>query len=292
MPARRLPLVLPAAVAVGLGLSGCAAPTAPSGPSAAAAATDSQADPWENANRSVFDFNNSVNHSVLFPVSKAYTSVVPPPVRTSVHNFLENLDEPIIFANDVLQAQPALAAKTFGRAAINTTVGVGGMFDVATKLGIPYHTNDLGVTLATWGVPAGPYVMMPILGPSNVRDLAGQVGDSFGDPGDYVAGQYHYVWAAVARSVTEGVDTLSRNVDSLQDLEKTSLDYYATIRSLYGQRRAAQIRHEQSNLPNPGLGGGDAGGEPAISYTTAPGAPAPGAPAPLVPPRAPAAPPR
>lgn len=272
MRAPSLPLILPAIIAVALGVSGCVAPNA-AGPTAAANATANPTDPLENTNRQIFDFNNAVDHHVLFPVAKAYGNV-PQPVRQSVHDFLQNLDGPVIFANDVLQAQPGLAAKTLGRLAINTTIGIGGMFDVATHAGIPYHTNDLGVTLATWGVPAGPYLMLPILGPSNVRDLAGQVGDSFGDPGDYVAGQYHYLWAAVARSTTEGVDTLSRNLDSLQDLEKTSLDYYATIRSLYGQRRAAQIRHEQSNLPNPGLGGGDSGGEPAISYTTAPAAPA------------------
>lgn len=277
MRARCLPLLLPAFLAAGLALSGCAAPRA--GGAQPVAGTPGANDPLEETNRAIFGFNNAVNHNVMIPVAKAYRTVLPPPVRQSVRDFLRNLDGPVIFANDVLQGQAKLAANTLGRLAVNTTIGVGGMFDVASRMGIPYHSNDLGVTLATWGFASGPYIMIPILGPSNVRDLAGQVGDSFADPGDYVAGQYHYLWAAVARSATSGVDTLSRNIESLNDLERTSLDYYATIRSLYGQRRAAEIRHEQPNLPNPGLGGGDSGPEPAMSYSTAP-ATAPSAPPP------------
>jgi phospholipid-binding lipoprotein MlaA len=137
----------------------------------------------------------------------------------------------------------------------------------------------MGITLATWGFADGPYVVIPILGPSNVRDLIGQVADSFADPGDYFAGQHHLLWAAIARSATSGIDVRSRNIESLADIEKTALDYYATIRSLYRQRRAAQIRHEQPNLPNPTPIGGDGGSEPAISYTVAPSAKSPEVPA-------------
>jgi phospholipid-binding lipoprotein MlaA len=174
----------------------------------------------------------------------------------------------VIFANDVLQGELGLACNTLARLAVNTTIGIGGMFDVAKLIGIPFHSNDLGVTLAVWGFADGPYIVIPVLGPSNVRDLIGQVGDSFGDPGDYVAGQHHLLWAAVARSAVSGIDVRSRNIESLAEIEKTALDNYATIRSLYRQRRAAQIRHEQSNLPNPTpVQGGDAGPEPAISYT-------------------------
>jgi phospholipid-binding lipoprotein MlaA len=271
MRSRYLPLLLPGLLALGLAVSGCTAP----GGSSAASADANGGDPWENTNREIFSFNQGVDHYVLVPVAKGYRAVVPPPMRQSLHDFMQNLDEPIVFANDVLQAQPGLAAKTLGRAAINSTIGIGGLFDIAKQAGIPHHANDLGITLATWGVGPGPYIMIPVLGPSNVRDLTGQIADSFGDPGDYVAGEYHYVWAAVARSTVQGVDARSRNIETLADIERTSLDYYATLRSLYQQRRAAEIRHEQTNLPSPNpLGGGDSGPETAISYSVAkPGQP-------------------
>ncbi len=261
---RCLPVILLGALVWTLALSGCAAP----GAKEASAGSEGFNDPVEDTNRAIFNFNQKVDHAVLIPAAKAYRTVVPPPMRQSLHDFFQNLNTPVIFANDVLQAQPGLAANSFGRLAINTTIGVGGMFDVASRIGIPYHSNDLGITMATWGVGSGPYLIIPVLGPSNVRDLAGQIGDSFADPGDYFAGQYHRMWAAVARAVVSGVDERSRNIESLADIERTSLDYYATIRSLYGQRRAAQIRHEQSNLPNPSpISGDDSGPVPAISYS-------------------------
>jgi phospholipid-binding lipoprotein MlaA len=252
----RSPLILFALLAVGIGVAGCAAPSgAPGSPTAANPAVD---DPYEETNRATFRFNQNVYHEVLFPVATGYRQAVPEPVRSSLHDFLQNLNGPDIFANDVLQAQGTLAGNTFMRLLINTTVGLGGLFDPATKIGIPYHTNDFGITLATWGFTSGPYLVLPILGPSNERDTAGLIADSFADPGDYYASEYNYLWAAVLRSAVAGVDELSRNIDSLKDLEKTSLDYYATIRSLYAQRRAALIRHENSSLPNPSaLGSGD-----------------------------------
>ena len=263
MLSSRTPLILSGFFAIGLALSGCMAPaTAPPG-------DEGFNDPWEDTNRQVFSFNQSVDRNVLVPVAEAYRNVVPPPAQQSLHDFLQNLNHPTIFANDVLQGQVTLAAQTFARLAVNTTIGIGGMFDVASRIGIPYHSNDLGVTLATWGFDSGPFVVVPVLGPSNVRDIVGQVGDGFGDPGNYFAGQYHRLYAVVGRTLSEGIDTRSRNIESLADIERTSLDYYATIRSLYGQRRAAQIRHENANLPNPGFGGDTATYGP-ISYTAPP----------------------
>ena len=162
-----------------------------------------------------------------------------------MHDFLQNLNSPIIFANDVLQGRLDLAGDTLGRFVVNTTLGFGGIVDVATKVGVPYHTNDLGITFASWGIPDGPYLMLPVLGPSNPRDLAGEVGDSFGDPGNIAASHFHKVYASVARGATSGIDERSRNIESLAEIERTSLDYYATIRSLARQRRAAQIRHQK-----------------------------------------------
>jgi phospholipid-binding lipoprotein MlaA len=108
-----------------------------------------------------------------------------------------------------------------------------------------------------------------VLGPSNPRDLIGQVGDGFADPGDYVAAAHHRLWASVARALASGLDERSRNIETLEDIERTSLDFYATIRSLYRQRRAAQIRHEEQNLPNPAPVQGNLAPSPAMSYSVA-----------------------
>jgi phospholipid-binding lipoprotein MlaA len=215
-----------------------------------AEAPDDVNDPYEATNRAIFGFNQSVDRAVLVPVANAYRAVIPSTFRDMIHDFLQNLGSPIIFANDVLQAQPALAGETIGRALLNTTIGFGGFIDVAAKFGVPYHTNDLGITLATWGMAPGPYLMLPILGPSNPRDLLGDAADSFGDPGNIVASQHNKIWASFARGVVSGIDERSRNIESLAEIERTSLDYYATIRSLARQRRAAQIRHQREDVPN------------------------------------------
>lgn len=251
-----------------------AAPQAAPPPAAEAEGTD---DPFEKENRAIFDFNNQVDKMVLVPVANGYRAVLPEPVRDSIHNVLQNLDEPIIFANDVLQARPDLAATTATRFIVNSTAGVGGLFDVASKANLPFHSNDLGVTFAVWGLGEGPYLMLPILGPSNVRDAIGEGGDAYADPGNIVASDYHYVWASFVRAGTQGIDERSRNIETLADIERTSLDYYATIRSLYRQRRAAEIRHEQPTGPNVSpLSGGSGPPSTSISYQVAPSARAPG----------------
>jgi phospholipid-binding lipoprotein MlaA len=251
MPACRRPLVVSAIAVAVLALVGCTTPGAEPGSSPDQTAEVEFNDPLEEVNRSIFRFNQVVDEVVLVPVSKGYRTAVPPPLRSSVHDFLQNLNSPVIFANDVLQGQPRLAAETLARLTINTTVGVGGMFDVASRIGIPHHTNDMGITFATYGVNEGPYLVAPVLGPTNPRDLVGKVADSFLDPADYVAGAHDIWYAPLARTLVSGIDVRSRNIEALADIEKTSLDFYATIRSLFRQRRAAEIRHENSNLPNP-----------------------------------------
>jgi phospholipid-binding lipoprotein MlaA len=224
--------------------------TAPTALAAPPPPADDINDPYEATNRSIFGFNQGVDRTVLVPVANGYRAVLPSTIRDMIHDFLQNLNSPIIFANDVLQGQPGLATETFGRALLNTTIGFGGMFDVAGKLGVPYHTNDLGITLANWGVSSGPYIMLPVLGPSNPRDFFGDVADGFGDPGNIVASNKGYLWAAFARGAVSGIDERSRNIESLAEIERTSLDFYATIRSLARQRRAAQIRHQKEDVPN------------------------------------------
>jgi phospholipid-binding lipoprotein MlaA len=242
---RRLPLFVSGLFALGLIASGCAAP----GPTVAGG--ESFNDPIEDTNRTIFGINQEVDKAVILPVARAYRWAVIPPMRQSFHDFMQNLNAPVVFANDVLQGQLGLASQTFGRIAINSTMGFGGMFDFATEFGVPYHANDFGITLATWGIDEGPYLVLPVLGPSNPRDTVGMIADGFADPGDQVASAYHRIWASLARAVVSGIDERSRNIEALDDIERTSLDFYATIRSLYRQRRAAQIRHEENNLPNP-----------------------------------------
>jgi phospholipid-binding lipoprotein MlaA len=238
---------------VTLTLAGCATPS--SNPQAEAAEAEDFNDPLEDTNRAIFDFNQVVDRNVLVPVAKAYRTVLPDPVRDSLRDFLRNLREPLIFANDALQGEFERAGQTFARFTLNSTLGVGGLIDVAGRWGeLPYHEDDLGLTFGVWGIPEGPYLVVPVLGPSTPRDLGGQVAEGFGDPFNrLVTGNpYTLYWIPFVRGGVAGIDQRSRYIETLADIERTSLDYYATIRSLYRQRRAALIRHEkEQNLPPP-----------------------------------------
>ncbi len=266
MPVCRRSYTFLAIAVLGLAMVGCTTSSSGPGEFPGEVAEVEFNDPLEEVNRSIFRFNQVVDEVVLVPVAKTYRTAVPPPMRASVFDFLRNLNSPVIFAHDVLQGQPRLAAQTLGRLAINTTVGFGGMFDVAGRIGIPYHTNDMGITFATYGVDEGPYLVAPVLGPTNPRDLVGRVGDSFLDPVTYVAANNDWWYMPLSRTVVSGIDVRSRNIEALADIEKTSLDFYATIRSLFRQRRAAEIRHENSSLPNPTISPSSEGGRnPAVS---------------------------
>jgi phospholipid-binding lipoprotein MlaA len=191
---------------------------------------------------------------VLVPVAKAYRTVLPDPVRDSLRDFLRNLREPLIFANNALQGDFEGAGETFARFTLNSTLGVGGLIDVAGRWGqLPYHEEDLGVTFGVWGIPEGPYLVVPLLGPSDPRDLVGQTAEGFGDPFNrLVTGNpYTLYWIPFVRGGVSGIDQRSRYIETLADIERTSLDYYATIRSLYRQRRAALVRGQRENLPPP-----------------------------------------
>jgi phospholipid-binding lipoprotein MlaA len=238
---------------VTLTLAGCATPS--NNPQAEAAEAEDFNDPLEDTNRAIFDFNQIVDRNVLVPVAKAYRTVLPEPVRDSLRDFLRNLRAPLIFANDALQGEFERAGQTFARFTLNSTIGVGGLLDVAGRWGeLPYHEDDLGLTFGVWGIPEGPYLVVPVLGPSTPRDLGGQVAEGFGDPFNYIVtgNPYTLYWIPFVRGGVAGIDQRSRYIETLADIERTSLDYYATIRSLYRQRRAALIRHEkEQNLPPP-----------------------------------------
>jgi phospholipid-binding lipoprotein MlaA len=206
-------------------------------------------DPLEDINRPIFAFNKALDDYALKPVAKGYRTVLPEFARDGVRNFLRNLRTPIILANEALQGDGEQAGKTFARFWMNTVLGLGGLIDVGVQHGFPFHDEDFGQTLAVWGVPDGPYLMLPVLGPSNVRDTVGIGVDAFADPVNrYFRGE-GYDWAPYARSFVAAVDARSRNIETFDKIESTSLDYYATIRSLYRQRRAADIRNDDDATP-------------------------------------------
>jgi phospholipid-binding lipoprotein MlaA len=206
-------------------------------------------DPLESWNRQVFDMNEKFDHAVLKPAAEAYIAVVPDPARQGVHNFLTNLDAPVVFANDVLQGEVDLAADTAGRFGLNSTIGIGGLVDVATPAGIPYHSSDFGQTLGVWGVGDDPYLVLPLLGPSNPRDLVGYAADQAADPLNY-AGIRDYTYWAIGRGALNILDERVQNMDTLDQLEETSVDPYASMRSLYRQYRRSHILHGKTSLTN------------------------------------------
>jgi phospholipid-binding lipoprotein MlaA len=235
------------ALSVGLAAVGAPAlaqqPPVPAATAPASASTAPQSpvyDPWERTNRGLFSVHKGVDRAVLGPGARAYKAVTPPPVRRGVRNVFNNLGEPITFINDVLQGQPTRAGKTAARFVTNTTVGVLGVFDVASSAGLPIHYEDFGQTLAVYGVKPGPYVFIPVLGPSNLRDVGGRVLDTAANPVNYARFENSRK-VKTGLYVLNGVDARAAADANLRELERTATDEYATIRSLHSQNRNAEI---------------------------------------------------
>lgn len=222
-----------AALALGL-LQGCA-----TGPQANAA------DPLEPLNRGVYRFNEGLDRAVLKPVATAYQDITPAPVRTGVSNFFENISDAWSTVNNVLQARPAAAVDSFFRFTTNTLWGVGGIFDVATELQIPKHKEDFGQTLGVWGLGAGPYVVLPVFGPSSVRDTAGLAGDMQGN----LLSQVEKVPLRNSLSGLRVVDTRASLLGAGNLLEQAALDKYAFTRDAYLQRRQSLIGGNGADEP-------------------------------------------
>ncbi len=199
-------------------------------------------DPYEATNRQIFDFNLRIDRTFLRPTAERYQAYVPEPVRDGVHNALDNLNGPVVFANDVLQGDGTRAWHTARRTVVNSTLGLGGLFDVASRMGLEGHEEDFGQTLAVWGVGEGPYLMLPVLGPSNPRDAVGQGADVALDPVTWVRMKQHIWWMAGRKYLTV-LDTRSRNLDAMDGIERDSLDFYAAVRSMYRQHRASEVRN-------------------------------------------------
>ena len=208
-------------------------------------------DPLEPINRVIFQFNEIFQRVILYPATSLYEIFVPPPVRTAVHNVLNNLKTPIILANDILQGEPDRAWMTTQRFVINTTVGIGGIFDRAEEMGYERHKEDFGQTMAVWGVGEGFYLVLPIFGPSSPRDAVGKmVVDSYFDPLGYYLDNTNQEEYGYARMVIDGVDQYGGVRDELARVKKTSVDYYAAVRSLYRQKRKSEIRNgAEGDLP-------------------------------------------
>jgi phospholipid-binding lipoprotein MlaA len=216
---------------------------------APALAQDEQNDPLEPFNRGVFQFNRVVDGLVLEPAARIYRMVTPQFFRTGVTNFLANLSTPVVLANDLLQGEFQRAELTLGRFMMNTILGLGGVIDVGDKLGMPdRHYEDFGQTLAVRGVGSGPYLMLPLLGPSNGRDAVGRVVDLAFDPLTVmgVAGVgivSEPTELGLARTGAQAVSLREANIEQVEELERSSIDLYAAVRTFYYQYRDNQIRN-------------------------------------------------
>ncbi|MEQ9530182.1 MAG: VacJ family lipoprotein [Parvibaculaceae bacterium] len=218
-----------------------------------AAATDNanngedENDPLEPMNRYFFELNKFFDTILIKPVATWYDGVVPEPGRDGVRNFLDNLRSPVILANDLLQGEWERAGTTASRFGINTTVGVLGLMDPAADWGMPQHSEDFGQTLGTYDVDEGPYLFLPVLGPAPPRDLTGFVVDQFFDPLTYV------YWnessnVPLIRFAVNGIDQRARSLNTLDQIERTSVDHYATVRNLYRQIRKSEIANGERDF--------------------------------------------
>ena len=245
----RPPLRTAAFLGAALLLAGCAGKSAPTTAADAGDAADEDQvnDPYENTNRFFYKVNDTIDTYSLKPIAQGYVYVTPQPVRTGIHNFLANISSPVLFTNDVAQANPKRAGDTFMRFMINSTAGVLGVFDVAKLAGYRAHDTDFGVTLGLWGVSEGPYLYLPFLGPSSPRGATGYALDAAVDPFTYVPHGYGlrtFNWARYGMGV---IDTRANLLTDLDKVKANALDPYATIRSLYRQHVQSQINEARDD---------------------------------------------
>ena len=208
--------------------------------------TPTKGDPLEGVNRTIFKFNDKIDQYALKPVAKGYVYITPQPVRDSVTNFFSNIGDVYIAANNLLQLKITDGVEDIMRIVINTTFGVGGLFDVATLAKLPKHENDLGLTLGHYGVPPGPYLVLPLFGPSTIRDGFGEIGEYFVNPLTYVHPD-SVSWALYGVNI---INTRANLLNASDVLEGAALDKYSFVRNAYLQRR--------NYLLTQGKGGGNA----------------------------------
>jgi len=210
-------------------------------------------DCFERLNRATFSLNMGLDKAIFKPVAKSYRSL-PSPVRTGTSNALNNLSSLITIPNNILQGEFKAAGVNTGRLAVNTTLGILGIFDVAEKMGFSeYEKEDYGQTLGKWGVGAGCYVVIPVLGPSTVRDTAGSFlnilgGDPYYNVSTHGNNEYLTKEVFMTTKVISGVDFRAKNLESIDNLEKNSMDFYASVRSLYLQDRQQKIKNSNPTI--------------------------------------------
>lgn len=227
------------------GLAACATPPEGDDPEALAD-WEATNDPLEPLNRNIFEINLALDRWIFRPAAEGYRWLLPEFIRDAIHNVLSNAGEPVNFFNALLQGDLERAGTVLGRLLVNSTIGLGGAFDVAgRKVGLDPVNEDFGQTLAVWGAEDdGGYLMLPILGPSSVRDGIGRGVDVFLDPLTYVlANSDSAAVAGYTMAVIGGLDQRERNLETLDEIQRTSIDFYAAIRSLYRQRRQDMINN-------------------------------------------------
>ena len=200
-------------------------------------------DPLEPMNRQIFLLNTIFDEVALEPAARLYRMWGPPDIRDGISNFVGNWREPVTFVNDILQIEPKRAGTSFLRFLINSSFGILGTFDTASSWGIKGHNEDFGETFAVWGLPEGPFIMLPFLGPSNARDLSGFTVDFFYDPTSMWLSHKKWPYVRYGRLGLKGLIYREENLETLDDLSKSSTDFYATMRSSYRQLRTYDINN-------------------------------------------------
>jgi phospholipid-binding lipoprotein MlaA len=247
------PLSLVLAFAVTAALAGCATPPPADDPDAVAEFRENN-DPLEPANRFFYQVNDALDTILLKPAAIGYRALVPSPIRTGVHNVLSNLGAPVVFANDLMQGKANRAGNTMARLMINSTIGIGGIIDVAADMGLPAHDTDFGMTLAVWGMPDGVFLYLPVLGPTNPRDAVGFGVDTFVlDPWGWVGQGNDVRNLRLARAGIGAVDARSNYLDDIDKVKAQALDPYATFRSLSRQYRASKIQDARGDVTGPAV---------------------------------------
>lgn len=208
-------------------------------------------DPFEEWNRSFFALNMLADEVVIEPVAVGYTAIFPKPVRRSITNIMDNITSPVTLANDLLQFEFGRATNTLYRFVLNSTLGIGGVFDIARKAGAEGHKEDFGQTLAVYGFGEGFYFMAPLLGPAPPRDLVGAVVDSAINPLNYLKSEDTWM-LRLGLATFDIINDRAENIETMDNLERTSLDYYATVRSMYRQNRKSEISNgrDLSEMPD------------------------------------------
>lgn len=208
-------------------------------------------DPWEKYNRKMYQVNTAIDRVTLKPLAKAYRTVTPRVARQGINNAVHNLEEPWTMINAALQAKPRVFFDSMGRFLINSTLGFGGLRDQATKWGVPRQKEDFGQTLAVWGVPSGPFLILPLLGPSSPRDGVGFAANFFFDPVSIALKDHVSVYASYGRTGVEFLNFRTNILTSIDPVLADSADPYATLRSSYLQNRAFEINDGKSEPARP-----------------------------------------